>query len=198
MHFDYDVQSPTTPFLTRINLPGYRQTSPGIRMASNDIALLSDLSVSTSLASDHLSTLVTINSEQSTIDGPERTYINIKKADWARHAETCDKYLAEAVYTRTVEHAGKTCRKVVNMASGLFIPAGRIQHFKPILPAPAKSLADERDRNCGLNPADETLNDQNKQTQNMVVKDKRTKWRSAFKKWTIEGTYRIYGGLLWA
>ena len=198
MHFDYDVQSPTTPFLTRINLPGYRQTSPGIRMASNDIALLSDLSVSTSLSSDHLSTLITINFEQSTRDGPLRTYINIKKADWARHAETCDKYQAEAVDTRTVEHAGKTFRKAVNMASGLFIPAGRIQHFKPILPVPAKSFADERDRKCGLNPADETLNDQNKQIKNMEVKDKRTKWQSDCEKWTIEETYRIYGGLLWA
>ena len=167
-------------------------------MASNDIALLSDWSVSTSLSNDHLSTLITTNSVHSTKDGPLRTYINIKKADWARHAETCDKYLAEAVYTRTVEHAGKTCRKAVNMASGLFIPAGRIQHFKPILPAPAKSLADERDRNRGLNPADEMLNDRNKQIQNMVVKDKRTKWQSAFEKWTIEETCRIYGGFLWA
>ena len=61
-----------------------RSTSPDISLKSNDIALLSDWSVSTSLASDHLPILITINSELSTIDGPRRTYINFKKVDWAR------------------------------------------------------------------------------------------------------------------
>ena len=106
---------------TRITTNG-RSTSPDISLASNDIALLSHWSVSTSLASDHLSILITINSELSTIDGPRRTYINFKKADWARYAEACDTYLAEAGETRTVEQAEKTFRKAVNKASGLFIP----------------------------------------------------------------------------
>ena len=48
-------------------------------------------------------------------------------------------------------------------ASGLFIPAGRIQHFQPTLSASAKSFFDERDRKRELNPANETLNDLNKQ-----------------------------------
>ena len=67
----------------------------------------------------------------------------------------------------------------MNKASGLFIPAGRIQHFQPTLPASAKSLADERDRKRRLNPTDETLNDLNKQIQKLVVADKRAKWQSA-------------------
>ena len=146
---------------TRLPTNG-RPTSPDISLASNDIALLSDWSVSTSLASDHLPILITINSKLSTIDGPRLTYINFKKADWARYAEACDKYLAEAGKTRTVEQAKKTFRKAVSKTSGLFIPAGRIQYFQPTLPASAKSLADERDRKRGLNPADETLNDLNK------------------------------------
>ena len=105
-----------------------RSTSPDIILASNVIALLSDsdLSVSISLVSDHLPILITINSEQSTIDGPRRTYINFKKVDWARYAEACDKYLAEAGETRTIEQAEKTFRKSVNKASGLFIPASTI------------------------------------------------------------------------
>ena len=53
-----------------------RSTSPDISLASNDIALLSDWSVSTSLASDHLSILIAIKSELSTIDWPQRTYNN--------------------------------------------------------------------------------------------------------------------------
>ena len=78
-------------------------TSANISLASNDIALLSDWSVSTSLASDHLPILITINSELSTIDEPRRTYINFQEAVWARYAEACDKYLAEAGVTRTVK-----------------------------------------------------------------------------------------------
>ena len=159
-----------------------QSTSPDISLASNDIALLSDWSVSTLLASDHLPILITINSELSLIDGPRRTYINFKKEDWARYVEAGDKYLAEASETRTVEQAEKTFRKSVNKASGPFIPAGRIQHFQPTLPASAKSLANERDRKRGLNPADETLNDLNKQIKKLVVEDNRTKWQSAVDK----------------
>ena len=134
---------------TRLPTNG-RSTLADISLASNDIALLSDWSVSTSLASDHLPILITINSELSTIDVPRRTYINFKKADWERNAEACDKYLAETGETRTVEQAEKTFRKAVNKASGLFIPTGLIQHFQPTLPASVKSLANERDQKCGI------------------------------------------------
>ena len=72
--------------------------------------------------------------------------------------------------------------KAVNNTSGLFIPTGRIQRFQPTLPASTKSLVDERDRIRGLNPADETLNDLNKQIKKLVVEDKRTKWQSAVDK----------------
>ena len=177
-----------------------RSTSPDISLASNHIALLSDWSVSTSLVSNHLPILITINSELSTIDGPRRTYINLKKADWARYAEACDKYLAEAGETRTAEQAEKTFRKAVNKASGLFIPACRIQHFQPILPASANSLADEQNRKRGLNPTDETLNDLNKQIQKLVVEDNRPtsepNGNQPSTNATIEQAYRIYGGLL--
>ena len=140
-----------------------RSILPDIILASNDIALLSDWSVSTSLASDYLPILITINSELSTIDGPRRTYINFKKVDWARYSESCDEYLAEAGEARTVEQAEKTFRKAQNKVSGLFIPAGRIQHIQPNRPSSVKSLAVERIRKRGLSPADETLNHLNKQ-----------------------------------
>ena len=70
----------------------------------------------------------------------------------------------------------------MNKASGFFIATGHIQHFQPTLLASAKSLADERDQKCGLNPANETLNYLNKQIQKLVVEDKRTKWQSAIDK----------------
>ena len=73
-------------------------------------------------------------------------------------------------------------KKALNKASGLFIPAGRVQHFQPTLPASTKSLADERGRKRRLNPADETLYDLNKQIQILVVENKRTKWQSAVDK----------------
>ena len=53
---------------TRLMTNG-RSILPNISLASNDITLLSDWSVFTSLASDHLPILITINSELSTIDG---------------------------------------------------------------------------------------------------------------------------------
>ena len=74
---------------TRLPTNG-RSTSPDVSLASNDIALLLDLSVSTSLASDHLPILIAINFELTTIERPRRTYINFKKADWARYAEACN------------------------------------------------------------------------------------------------------------
>ena len=109
-------------------------------LAPNDIALLSDWSVSTSVVSEHLPILITINSEQSTIDGPRLSYINFTKADWARYAVACDEYIVEAGKSRTVEQAKKTFRKAVNKDSGLLIPFGRIRHFQLTVPASAKSL----------------------------------------------------------
>ena len=114
---------------TRLSTNG-RSTSPDISLASIDIALPPDWSVSTSLASDHLPILITINVELSTIYGSLRTYINFKKADWACYAEACDKYFAEAGEARTVEQVEKTFRKAVNNASRPFIPSGRILHFQ--------------------------------------------------------------------
>ena len=111
-----------------------RSTSPDICMAPNDIALLSDCSVSTSLARNNLPIIIIINSELFTSDGPRRTFINFKKADWARIAEACWKYLAGAGKATTVDQAEKTFRKAVNKASCLFIPTGRIQHFQSTLP----------------------------------------------------------------
>ena len=70
----------------------------------------------------------------------------------------------------------------MNKASGLLIPAGRIQHFQPTMSPSAKSLADERDRKRGLNHTDKTLDDLNKQIKKLVVEDKRTKWQSAVDK----------------
>ena len=64
---------------TRLPTNG-RSTSPDISLASNYIALLSDWSVSTTLASHNLPFLININSEMSTIYGPRRTYISFKKA----------------------------------------------------------------------------------------------------------------------
>ena len=58
-----------------------RSNSPDTSWASNDIALLSDWSISTSLANDHQPIFITIILEQSTIDGPRQTNINIKEAD---------------------------------------------------------------------------------------------------------------------
>ena len=78
---------------------------------------MTDWSVSTSLASYHLTIVITINSELSTIDGPRRTYVNITKADWACYAEACHEYLAEASEARIVEQAKKTFRKAENKAS---------------------------------------------------------------------------------
>ena len=84
---DYTILSENEA--TRLPTNG-RSTSTDISLASNDIALLLDLSVSTSLASDHLPIVITINFELTTIEGPRRTYINFKQADWARYAEACD------------------------------------------------------------------------------------------------------------
>ena len=117
-----------------------RSTSPDISLASNDATLLSDRSVYTSLASDHLPILITINSELSTIDGPRRTYINFKKVNWARYAEACDKYLAEAGEPKTVDQAEKTFRKAVFSS---FRPAAFNTSNQPCRHQPSRSPMNE-------------------------------------------------------
>ena len=64
-----------------------RSTSSDISLASSFITLLSHWSISASLANNHLSILIAINSKVSTIDESWGTYISYKKVDWARYAE---------------------------------------------------------------------------------------------------------------
>ena len=78
---------------------------------------------------EYLPILITYNFELSTIDWQGRTYINVMKAEWARYAEACNKYLAEDGETTNFEHADMTFRKAATRPSGHFIPAGRIKHF---------------------------------------------------------------------
>ena len=87
---DYTILSENVA--TRLPTNG-RSTSPDNSLASNDIALLPDLSISTSLSSDHLP--ITINSELSRIYMPRRIYTIFKKTDWTRYCEASDEYLAE-------------------------------------------------------------------------------------------------------
>ena len=150
---DYKIRSENEAMRLQTN---ERSASPDISLASNDIALLLDWSVSTSLASDHLPILIAVISERSTMDGPRRTYISHKIADWERYADPCDEYIAEAGETRTDEQSEKTFRKTNNKAS-----AFRPDHsaLPKSMQSSVKSLADDRDRKLGLNPVNNTLND---------------------------------------
>ena len=166
---------------TRLPING-QSTSPDISLASNDIAPLSDWSVSTLLANDHLPILITINSELSTIDGPRRTYINFKKVDWACHAEACDKYLAEAGEARSVEQAEKTFRKTVNKAmassfrSTAFNTSNQPCRHQQNLSRWTRPKM--WTKSCRRNAQRSKQTDPKK----LVVEDKRTKWQSAVDK----------------
>ena len=177
---------PTTPFLSRMKLRGYRQMAGQLRPTSVWSPMTSRY-YQTGQSLLHWPTIICPPSSPSNpncprlMDPGEPTSTSRKRTG-KRYADACDKYLAEAGETRTVEQAEKTFRKAVCKASGLFNPAGRIQHFQPTLPASAKSLVNERDRKRVLNPSGETLYDLNKQIQKLVVEDKRTKWQSAVDK----------------
>ena len=138
---DYIIHSENET--TRLPTNG-RSTWPDISLSSNNIALLSDWSVSMSLASDHLPNLITINSELSSIDGHRRNYSNFTKADWARHAEACDEFLAEAAISRTVDQVEKTFGKAVTKVSGVYFHAGHIRHFQPTAQAAISTSAFSR------------------------------------------------------
>ena len=89
---------------TRLPING-RSTSPDISLASNAIALLSDWSVSTSglRSFAHHHQLRTVHDCWASANLHQLQ-------EWACYAEACDKYLAEAGKTRTVEQAEKTFR----------------------------------------------------------------------------------------
>ena len=187
---------PITPFSTRMKLRGFRQMADQHRPTSVWPPMTSNY-YQTGQSLHHWPAIICPSSSPSTPICPrlkglsEPTSTSIK-ADWARYAEACDKYLAEAGETRTVKQAEKTFRKTVNKASDLFITAGRIQRFLPTLLASAKSLADERDRNR-----------RRKAQRSKQIHLKNWWWKTSepngnrpLTKSTIEQAYRIHGGLL--
>ena len=191
---------PTTPFLTRMKLRGYRQMTGQLRPTSVWPPMTSHYYHS-GLSLPHWPAIICPSSSPSTPNCPRLMGLGVPTSTSRKRTGHVMLKPATSTLLKLAKHeqAEKTFMKAVTKASGLFLPAGRIQHFQPTLPASAKSHADERDRKRGLNPTDETLNDLNKQIQKLVAEDKRTKWQSAADKCDhrtgISHLWRLVNGL---
>ena len=151
-------------------------TLSDIYLASNDIALLSDWSVSTSLASDDQPILITINSprlmgfgEPTSTSRKQTGYVMLKSA-----THTLLKLAKQELSNKPRIPSGK--QRIRPVASS-FRPAAFDNSNQPCRHQPNRSAMNETKNVVKM------LNDLDKQIQKVVVvEDKQTKWQSAVDK----------------
>ncbi|XP_039968093.1 uncharacterized protein LOC120779784, partial [Bactrocera tryoni] len=128
------------------------------------------------LASDHLSIIISIEKPPDFVSVENRTFINFNKANWVGFTEFTESTFNALSIPADVCVGERQFRKVIEAATACFIPAGRIAEIRPNFPAEAAVLANERDTLRHADPGDLQIRDLNLEIRRMVNHYKRTKW----------------------
>ena len=100
---------------------------PEINLANPSIAMNIDWRTEYALGSDHLPIVLSITYDLITYTTPQRTFINFRKADWARYKDNIDLKLKQQQRPINVYHAEKNLRNAIRAAAGRHIPQGRVK-----------------------------------------------------------------------
>ena len=122
------------------------ESSPDFTLSSNSLLSSTELCTKTSLGSDHLPIIVSLQQHITKIESERRTFINFSKANCADFSKYIEDKLASCPSSLDVHAAEKTFRKTINRATKRFVPCGRIPIIPPNFPTTAAKLADRRDQ----------------------------------------------------
>lgn len=152
------------------------QSSPDLTLASANYLPVITWNTDTTLGSDHLPIILTLNRTINKIRSEKKTYINFVKANWTEFERYTEQSFSETQIPNDVIIGEKTFRNILDRARKLHIPSGRILDVLPNFPSSAVKLADERDIIRAINPADPKISELNKDISKLVYEHKKTKW----------------------
>ena len=121
-----------------------QSSSPDISMASLSLLPYASWETKTSLGSDHLPIVITLQTDIKPITSENRTFINFRKADWEKFEEETEIEFEKLSPAPDIHKGENTFRKIINKISKTSIPAGRIKQIFPEMSTEAISKMKER------------------------------------------------------
>ena len=161
---------------TRLPTNG-QPSSPDLSLASLDIMPYTSWQAQTSMGSDHLPIIITLQSEIKETVSDKRTFTNFKKADWDNFEKMTEKEFADLPTPLNIYEGEKMFRSILNKAAKQTIPAGRIKHIFPNVPSATATKMKERDALRQADPSSPQIIELNKQIHEEINDHKRDKWR---------------------
>ncbi len=159
------------------------ETSPDISLATPDILIPAEWSTQNALGSDHLPIIISLpNANNSPLQAPKRTFINLVKADWDKFQLQTESQFADIPLPTDVRSGEKTFRNIILASSKQHIPAGRYPQFRPNIPEDASRLMKQRDETRKNNPTSPELHQLNTAIENKISNHIKKKWHETVEK----------------
>ena len=152
-------------------------SSPDLSFCSAHLALTALWQPATRLNSDHLPILINLHDTDSAPSGlPPTLYSNYKKADWSGFEEYVESRLALMPEPGSCAQGEKILRAILQEASKIYIPRGRVPNFIPNLSQEALSLIATRDQIRDDDRTSPEITALNSQIQEELDSARRTTW----------------------
>ena len=152
-------------------------SSPDVSLASSSLITSTNWNTITTLGSDHLPILIRLQTTVSVTPASHRTYVNLKKANWARFTQEIEDKLSNRPLPSDCQKDEKTLRAIILKAASHHIPTGRHKINTEPVPAEILDLTKERDelrRRDHTSPELQRLNEEITRT---TTAHKQAKWK---------------------
>ena len=172
-------------------------SSPDLTLCSSHFALDATWTPLTTLNSDHLPIIVTIDQDLSNLPPPPRqTFTNFRRARWNDFLRETESEFARLPAPVSCHTGERVFRKVLLKASSHSIPQGSIPHFIPGLSDEARALVRQRDSLRSSQPTHPDLGNLEQQVAREIADSNRRTWVSTVEQCSLGQDSGRYWSLL--
>ena len=152
-------------------------SSSDVSLASSSLITSTNWNTITILGSDHLPILIRLQTTVSVTPAPHRTYVNLKKATWARFTQKIEDKLSNRPLPSDCQKDEKILRSIILKTASHHIPTGRHKLNTEPVPAEVLDLTKKRDdlrQRDHTSPELQRINDEIKRA---TTAHKQAKWK---------------------
>ena len=156
-------------------------TAPDLSLATSNLLPTCSWTVNSALSSDHLPIHLSLTTQIKKTSAPNKTFVNFKKANWPGFRNFIENKLSSAE-PQDDPHKGELfLRQIINKASKIYIPAGRIPKILNAVPSETAKLIEERDKLRSEDPSNDRLRDMNTNINKKINEHRKEKWLEQLK-----------------
>ena len=152
-------------------------SSPDVSLASLSLLPYASWESHSELGSDHLPLTITLATDITTIPSEKKTFLNFRKANWAKFYMETEEQFAKLEPPPDVYKGEKTFRLIINKISRASIPAGRIKETFQEVPTATAEKIRRRDALRKTDPISPQLAVLNSEIDKEIRKHREDKWR---------------------